>query len=486
MRKIMSLILCQAIALATMAQDVSVTLSEPGTLAQELGNQKMTAVTIKVAGPVNAADFKTMWEASLNGELRHLDLSEATAEGNRIPDNAFWDNDAQADGRMIKLESILLPGQLESIGHYAFSWAIALGDISLPRSITSLGNSCFSHCKSLGTTPLEIPEGVTEIPRHCFQECSSLTKVILPSSIRKIGAVAFYMTDLAEINFPDGLEDIGDLAFYGCLLKEVVLPSSCVNITGESVFAHNNDLESLYLSDGITSIPAAIAADSYRMTSLHIPASIVTINNSAFENCVSLGSADLPEGLVAIENRAFKGCHAIEELSLPSTLKILGQQTFSELPRLKRVYCEAPYPPMCREYISNSGAGELKGSFGEITDQPSGDATPRGIPVYVPVGSGDRYRGIWSWNYFTNIIETAEFPGSAATDEIDGTANATSIQAIGNEIVISATPGTAFSVFSIDGRTIAAGTMSSGTVRITLPSGVYMAKAGETVKKTAL
>lgn len=36
------------------------------------------------------------------------------------------------------------------------------------------------------------------------------------------------------------------------------------------------------------------------------------------------------------------------------------------------------------------------------------------------------------------------------------------------------------------GRTMAAGTMSSGTVRITLPSGVYMAKAGETVKKTAL
>ena len=43
-------------------------------------------------------------------------------------------------------------------------------------------------------------------------------------------------------------------------------------------------------------------------------------------------------------------------------------------------------------------------------DGPFGGSTPSDIPVYVPIGSGEKYREAFGWNYFTNIIETDKFP----------------------------------------------------------------------------
>jgi hypothetical protein len=32
----------------------------------------------------------------------------------------------------------------------------------------------------------------------------------------------------------------------------------------------------------------------------------------------------------------------------------------------------------------------------------------------VPIGSADLYRNAWGWNYFTNFIETDDFPAAGA------------------------------------------------------------------------
>ncbi len=42
--------------------------------------------------------------------------------------------------------------------------------------------------------------------------------------------------------------------------------------------------------------------------------------------------------------------------------------------------------------------------------------TPQNTPVYVPVGSADLYRNAWGWSYFTNFIETDEFPSAGIND----------------------------------------------------------------------
>ena len=75
-------------------------------------------------------------------------------------------------------------------------------------------------------------------------------------------------------------------------------------------------------------------------------------------------------------------------------------------------------PPTCDEDPANKGRNH---TFGLITGQPGHLSTPNDIPVYVPIGSADLYRNAWGWNYFTNFIETDNFPSSGIDSAvIDG------------------------------------------------------------------
>ena len=54
-----------------------------------------------------------------------------------------------------------------------------------------------------------VPEGVTEILEEEFQGCEELIEVVLPQSVKKIGASAFcWCSKLRKINIPHGVSII--------------------------------------------------------------------------------------------------------------------------------------------------------------------------------------------------------------------------------------------------------------------------------------
>lgn len=65
----------------------------------------------------------------------------------------------------------------------------------------------------------------------------------------------------------------------------------------------------------------------------------------------------------------------------------------------------ASEPPVCEESTLNPG----NTPFGDYEPVPN-LSTPNDIPVYVPMGTAEKYRKAWGWNYFTNFIETNDFP----------------------------------------------------------------------------
>ncbi|WP_223925313.1 hypothetical protein [Prevotella lacticifex] len=67
---------------------------------------------------------------------------------------------------------------------------------------------------------------------------------------------------------------------------------------------------------------------------------------------------------------------------------------------IQHIYCKAQIPPSCGKVVF--GPDELEPEFN----------TPSDIPVYVPKGTADLYRNAVGWNYFTNFIETDDFPTS--------------------------------------------------------------------------
>lgn len=397
-------------------------LSAPGTLESVLGDDINNIDSLVVRGPINAADFHTIWSASFNGNLSVINLEGTSIENGIIPPRAFWhqDEQLQEDGTIyvIALKRIILPNQIKTIGDFAFSYAIHLESINIPSKLQNLGIYCFSDCMSLATNPMQLPEGLMDIPAMCFMNCESLDEIKLPTTIKHIGEGAFYRSKIKRINFPDGLLSIGNAAFYSSDLEEVLLPASCLDFSGTHQFALNHRLKKINLPYGVNVIPNCFVYNDINLLEFDIPSTIDIIGADALSACMALSEISLSEGLNDIESNAFWYCSSLKRLVFPSSLTYLGGASCQYLQSLEAIYCSAPTPPVCDEDPSNKGRNH---TFGPITGQPGHLCTPNNIPVYVPIGTSSLYASAFGWNYFTNFIETDNFPSSGIDSvAIDG------------------------------------------------------------------
>lgn len=69
--------------------------SEYGQLRTVLGESWDKVDSLSVTGPINATDFRTMWECAFYGKLSVLNLENAQVENNKIPDSALSDVNKQ-------------------------------------------------------------------------------------------------------------------------------------------------------------------------------------------------------------------------------------------------------------------------------------------------------------------------------------------------------------------------------------------------------
>lgn len=454
---------------------MEVNVTEPGKLAELLGERANEIDSLVVSGTIDATDFDAMWSATFYGNLLAINLENAKITDGKVPDNAFYHHDAQhvaGSIKLIGLQRIILGEGVTEIGASAFLYAANLREIMLPKSLRKLGDNSFSDCYRLMTSPLVIPEGVTAIPRRCFIGCRALSEVVLPSTIRSIGDMAFFSSKITKINFPEGLEKIENCAFYATRLKEVTLPESCLTLEGEGHFSLNYELERLTLPSGLTAIPNGLADNCMSLTEVNIPSGVTEIGKEAFYLCPLSGSMELPEGLTQIGGRAFSGSSGLTEVTFPSTLADLGQLSCEGWSGVRVIRCCSAVPPHCA--ISPKGFG----SFGEPDYSVNGGILTN-IPVYIPKGSIELYRNAPGWDCFFNFIET-DNPSAGITAVTGNEAPAIAVE--GDEIVISGCDGH-YAIYTLDGATIAAGTAGAGEVRVTVASGCYIVNAAGAVKK---
>lgn len=167
----------------------------------------------------------------------------------------------------------------------------------------------------------------------------------------------------------------------------------------------------IMMSEGITSIGAALFHDLHTLQEMNIPASITEIHVSAFENCRklktihfadnsqlktigdwafynchNLRSLTLPEGLKTIGDGAFYGCAYLTELTLPSTTTTVADNAFALCGKLQKMHVKAVIPPSIEEK-----------TFENVN---------RTIPVYVPAEAVEAYTSDTYWKEF-NIQASA-------------------------------------------------------------------------------
>ena len=99
----------------------------------------------------------------------------------------------------------------------AINWQTS-GTITIPSQVNgytviSIGSGAFSLCTKL--TDIIIPESVRSIGAHAFSGCS-IKGINLPSNLETIGSHAFHESGIESINIPATVLEIGDAAFSLC------------------------------------------------------------------------------------------------------------------------------------------------------------------------------------------------------------------------------------------------------------------------------
>ena len=337
-----------------------------------------------------------------------------------IGDYAFTDCNSLTD--------ITIPEGVTEIGEAAFDNCNNLTSAILPASLTSIGYYTFSYCYNL--TSITIPVGVTSVESYAFYRCSNLTiyceaksrpngwhtwfnvsscpivwdclnnsiandgymyavidgmryriidgeaniisqptsvrgDIVIPSKILyngdvyavTIAANAFYnRNDITSVVINEGLTSISDSAFYGCNnLVSITIPASITEIAYDA-FNGCNNLEAIYITDIAAwcsirfasyspepqSNPLYYAGNLYLngnlLTELVIPSGVTSIVDYAFYGCNSITNIIISEGVVGIGDYAFSGCSNLQSITIPESVTSIGWYVFNGCDNLEAVY----------------------------------------------------------------------------------------------------------------------------------------------------
>ena len=166
----------------------------------------------------------------------------------RLPSSLKYINNRAFQG-CSNMSVLTLPNNVKAIGQEAFAYCTNLTEITFPNSLVKLGSNAFSGTTWYSSLPdgityagsvalifkgnlpddktLTIKEGTKGIADYAFSG-RGFEKVVLPSSLTRIGYESFYnMTSLQEINIPQSVTAIDDIAFYS--LKNLQRVDAYVN-----------------------------------------------------------------------------------------------------------------------------------------------------------------------------------------------------------------------------------------------------------------
>ena len=259
-----------------------------------------------------------------------------------LPNNAF--NNAN------KLESVVLPTTLKTIGNYSFYECTSLKSVTIPEETESIGEGAFQNCSAM--TKVVMNDSLKTIKNDAFHGCSVLASIEVPDTVTSMGSYAFAnCKKLTTFNYPKKLTYSGSNVFKNVPVKTITLKSSVTELP-ENAFYGANLLEKVVLPSGLKKIGSEAFRDCTSLTSVNVPDAVESIGSYAFCNCVKLTSINYPknlkssgsnvfkntgiktitvkDGVTAVPDDAFYHADNLEKVVLPSSLKKIGSEAFRE------------------------------------------------------------------------------------------------------------------------------------------------------------
>ena len=209
------------------------------------------------------------------------------------------------------------------------------GQIVLPNSLKSIGAYAFAKT---ACTDFSLPDRVTEIGEGAFESCHNFRKLILPRDLKKIGNRAFYDCLLSgNLDISWNVTEIGDYAFSGCTSLDKLSLTSSLQRIGAYAFSGCKYLNcELAIPSSVTEIGDGAFKDcTYLSGKLTLPANLKKIGSKTFENCKFFtGTLVIPNSVTEIGQDAFSDCSRFTGLSLPDNLRKIEFGAFARCTNL--------------------------------------------------------------------------------------------------------------------------------------------------------
>lgn len=148
-------------------------------------------------------------------------------------------------------------------------------------------------------------------------------------------AAILFILPISETNATDGDHgQCGPSASY--VLEDGVLTitgSGSINESAFSAYMDTNEIESVIIGEGITSVGNTAFRALKGLNSVSISSTVVFIGNSAFANCSNLVSLVIPDNVVEIGQECFAGCTKLYAVTFGTNLSYVGDYVFSGMPK---------------------------------------------------------------------------------------------------------------------------------------------------------
>ena len=250
---------------------------------------------------------------------------------------------ANAFAGCAKLASITIPASVTKIGDQAFAGCASLKTITIPDGVTKISDKAFASCTGLET--ITLPAGLTEIGVGAFRNCTALTGIVIGDKVTTIGDLAFEnCTALASVVFAEGsvIENLGSSPYIESAifrnttaLKSIVLPNS-VKVIGAYLF-EGSGIETIQLSESLTTIGEYAFVRCANLKSLTVPASVKSVCDHAFLDCTALTDVAFDAGVESLGASLFMNCTSLASVNIPSTVKSIAGNIFINCPALTNI-----------------------------------------------------------------------------------------------------------------------------------------------------
>lgn len=208
--------------------------------------------------------------------------------------------------------------------------------VIIPKSMKKIGAFAFRQCTALETV---IFRGAPEFSGYTFEGCSSLQEVTIPHRVTRISNSMFEgCKNLRKVTLPTTIERIDVYAFKNCIaLKNIVIPPLVDAESVKSLFERGWDdlrIENITIADDNPNVKVANGL-------------LLSKDGTIVHKCIrdQFGEIHIPEGVRIIEPSAFAYCKgekliiakSVREMSnvfgAEASIKaIVFEEGFEELP----------------------------------------------------------------------------------------------------------------------------------------------------------